>query len=72
MKTVIKSDLDFELKLKLPKDTTGLVRRDVMEDKEKQVQGLIFNKIRQCLNFDIAQKRESEEDQIMQDATFRP
>jgi len=37
MKTVIKSDLDFELKLKLPKDTTGMIRRDTMEDKEKQI-----------------------------------
>ena len=36
-KTVVKSDLEFVLNVKLPKDPHGMVRRDTMEDKENQV-----------------------------------
>lgn len=63
MKTVIKQDLDFDLNLSFPKDTLGMIRRDVQEDKEKQVQGMLYNKLRQCLNYNIRQ--ESDQDQIM-------
>ena len=62
-KTVIKGDLDFELNINLPRDTLGMVRRDVMEDKEKQVQGMLYNKIRQCLQFDLRGKVAAERDQ---------
>ena len=46
MKTVVKGDLELTLNMKLPRDTQGMVRRDTMEDKEKQVQGNLVNKVR--------------------------
>ena len=36
--------------MSLPKDPKGMVRRDIQEEKEKQVQGLLRNKISQCIN----------------------
>lgn len=33
-KTVIKKQVDFEVKLTLPRDVLGFVRRDTQEDKE--------------------------------------
>ena len=36
--------------MSLPKDSKGMVRRDIQEEKEKQVQGLLSNKISQCIN----------------------
>jgi hypothetical protein len=35
--------------MSLPKDPKGMVRRDIQEEKERQVQGLLQNKIQQCL-----------------------
>ena len=59
---MIKGDLELELNLNLPRDTLGMVRRDVMEDKERQVQGMLFNKIRQCLNTNLRKSEENGED----------
>ena len=42
---VINNDVDFTLEMSLPKDPKGMVRRDIQEEKEKQVQGLLSNKI---------------------------
>lgn len=39
-----------DLKLNLPRDTLGFVRRDTQEDKERQVQELIKKKIIQCID----------------------
>jgi len=46
---VIEKDLEFSLDMSLPKDPKGMVRRDIQEEKERQVQGLLQNKIQQCL-----------------------
>lgn len=64
----------MQLTIRLPKDSSGLVRRDTMEDKEKQVQGIVLNKITQCVNTALHEKAApTEEDQIMQEqAVFRP
>ena len=43
--TVVKGDLDFKLNIKLPKDNSGMTRRDTMEDKEKQVHGILYSKL---------------------------
>lgn len=42
--------IDFDLKLTLPKDSLGLVRRDVQEEKEKQVQELVKSKLLSCID----------------------
>ena len=39
--------------MSLPKDPKGMVRRDIQEEKEKQVQGLLRNKISQCINHNL-------------------
>lgn len=49
----INSDIEFSLKLSLPKDPRGLVRRDIQEEKEKQVASLISGKIQKCLDFEF-------------------
>ena len=46
---MIEKDLEFSLDMSLPKDPKGMVRRDIQEEKERQVQGLLQNKIQQCL-----------------------
>ena len=63
--TVIDGDLKLNVKISLMKDTSGNVRRDVQEDKENQVQGIILNKIKECLDFEFADK-DKDADQIMQ------
>jgi hypothetical protein len=47
------SDIEFSLKLSLPKDPRGLVRRDIQEEKEKQVGSLLCSKIKKCLDFEF-------------------
>ena len=42
--------IDFDLKLTLPKDSMGFVRRDVQEEKEKQVQDLVKSKLLSCID----------------------
>lgn len=71
---MIKADLDLQLAIRLPKDSSGMVRRDTMEDKEKQVQGIVLNKMVQCVNTSLREKAAPiEDDQIMQEQeTFRP
>ena len=38
------------LKLTLPKDSLGFVRRDVQEEKERQVQELVKSKLLACID----------------------
>jgi hypothetical protein len=53
----IGSDIEFALKLSLPKDPRGLVRRDIQEEKEKQIEGLLKSKILDCLDFEFRSKQ---------------
>lgn len=43
----------------------------MQEDKEKQIQGLLVNKIKQCLNFDLF-SQQADGDQIMSEGRRRP
>lgn len=67
--TVLKDQLNFSINLSLQKETTGMVRRDTQEDKERQVQGIVSNKIKECLNFDFVKH---DDDQIMESDETRP
>jgi hypothetical protein len=54
-KVIVKDKLTFNLKLTLQKDLRGMTRRDVVEEKESQITGLMVNKIKECLNFNITE-----------------
>ena len=58
------SDIEFSLKLSLPKDPRGLVRRDIQEEKEKQVASLLASKIKKCLDFEFRKNSMEEEEMI--------
>lgn len=42
------------MKVSLPKDTRGIVRRDIQEEKETQMQQHLISKLRPCLNFNVS------------------
>ena len=65
---IITADVGLEVKVQISKDTSGMVRRDVMEDKQGQVTGFITNKIRNCLNQNLRGK----DDVDMSEDQFKP
>ena len=65
---IITADVGLEVKVQISKDTSGMVRRDVMEDKQGQVTGFITDKIRNCLNQNLRGK----DDVDMSEDQFKP
>lgn len=69
--SIVKSDdLTLSVKVTLPKDLSGTLRRDAVEEKQNQVQTFIHSKLRPCINFKCIEEARSgdgemrEQDQI--------
>ena len=67
---IITADVGLEVKVQISKDTSGMVRRDVMEDKQGQVTGFITDKIRNCLNQNL--RGRGKDDVDMSEDQFKP
>lgn len=62
-KSIEHGPLSFDLRVTLPKDLTGTLRRDVLEEKQSQVQNFVTSKLRPCLNFKFADQTTGISDQ---------